>query len=99
MAGQMFFFDVLAFVSGAEGFMRDASCGFAYFFHEARGQQGVVMGVGKVHELILNGRTTGVDNKNFHNGPVLSIISEFVQNSDASEGRTRGTGYKKMSRI
>ncbi len=73
--GQRPFLDELFLLSAGEGLVDHASDGFADFFDESRGEQGEVVDILDVHELILDGGTAGIDDEDFHDGGFIAFGS------------------------
>ena len=74
VGGQMFLLDELEFLAGGEFLVDDAALGFADFFDEAGGEQGAMVDVLEVHELVLDRGTAGVDDEDFHDGGSIAWI-------------------------
>ena len=68
VGGQGFFLDDLLFLAADKGLVDETSDGFADLLDEARGEQGAMVDIFDVHELVFDGGAAGVDDEDFHDG-------------------------------
>ncbi len=97
VGGEVFFFDELEFLAGGEFLVDDPALGRADLFDEAGGEEGAMVDVFEVHELVLDRGAAGVDDEDFHDGGFIACF-QGKQKSRRFHVRLGGLGGPGLQR-